>query len=83
MPRHDPLTGETKAAKSSKLTPAKPKETKAERFRRLNITARCGDGCLDKLVVQTEVKRAMTTEEVEGPSREGALVHGLSLQVRP
>jgi dynein heavy chain len=48
----------------------------------MQVTAQKNQLELDKLVVQTEVKRVMTTEEIEGPSRDGAYIKGLSLQVR-
>ena len=45
----------------------------------MQTTARKNDWPLDKTVIVTEVtKRA--PEQVEGPSRDGAFVHGLSLE---
>jgi len=46
----------------------------------MQVTAQKNQLELDKLVVQTEVKRVMTAEEIEGPSRDGALIQGMALQ---
>ena len=45
----------------------------------MQTTARKNDWPLDKTVIVTEVTKK-SPEQVEGPSRDGAFVHGLSLE---
>merc|ERR1712070_1030980 len=46
----------------------------------MQVTAQRNQLELDKLVVQTDVLKKMTTEEIDGASRDGAYIHGLEMQ---
>jgi dynein heavy chain, axonemal len=46
-------------------------------------TARRNEWPLDKTINQVEVTKKLTEEEVDGPSREGAFVHGLMVRGQP
>merc|ERR1711900_89728 len=44
------------------------------------VTAQKNQWELDKLVTQTEVSKKVTLDEVDGPSKDGALIFGLFMQ---
>jgi len=46
----------------------------------MQVTAQRNQLELDKLLVQTDVLKKMTTEEIDAPSRDGAYIHGLQMQ---
>ena len=68
MPRgRDPFDGSTVATAQrplAKSKPPKPKASPQEIARRFNVTARCGDGCLDKLVVSVRHKSLINVKPV-------------------
>ena len=72
--KRDPLSGQPTVGRpkgvpallATTAKPAKPRLSWAERMRLLNVSARCGDGCLDKLIVTIRRSHGRTFPIVDG-----------------